>query len=64
MSITGKANKGVFMSVATSPDKISPVLKGAKIPNTELTKMDGTTAFLEDILNKQAAVIIFYRGSW
>lgn len=52
------------MSIANSPDLIKPLLKGAKIPSTPLTKADGTTTSLENILNKHAAIVIFYRGSW
>ena len=52
------------MTIASSPEQITPIAKGAKIPNTQLTQLDGTSASLPSILNNQPAVIIFYRGSW
>ena len=52
------------MSIASSPEQITPISKGAKIPNTQLTKVDGKNASLPAILNNHPAVLIFYRGSW
>ena len=52
------------MTIASSAEQITPIKKGAKIPSTQLTKVDGTSASLPGILNNQPAVIIFYRGSW
>ena len=52
------------MSIANTAEQATPISKGAKIPNTKLTKLDGTSASLPEILNNQPAVIIFYRGSW
>lgn len=52
------------MAIANSPEQTTPILKGAKIPNTQLTQLDGRSASLPNILNNQPAIIVFYRGSW
>jgi len=52
------------MAIANSPEQTTPILKGAKIPNTQLTQVDGTSISLATLLNNQPAIIVFYRGSW
>lgn len=52
------------MAIANSPEQITPLLKGAKIPSTSLTQLDGTSVSLPTLLNNKPAVLIFYRGSW
>lgn len=52
------------MSIANAPDQITPLQKGAKAPNTRITRTDDIRIGLTDMLNDQAAVLIFYRGSW
>ena len=52
------------MSIANSAEQVSPLLKGSKVPNTPLTRMNGKSVSLMQIIDNKPAVLIFYRGSW
>ncbi|MDW7694433.1 peroxiredoxin-like family protein [Flammeovirgaceae bacterium SG7u.111] len=52
---------------AQIPDKaedISPLLIGEVLPNSELTKADGSTAKFYDVIKEKPTVLVFYRGGW
>ncbi len=52
------------MIVATNAEQITPLREGQTVPQGSLTTMDGQTTTLQAVLQDQAAVLIFYRGSW
>ncbi len=52
------------MSVATSTENITPIAEGQILPDGPLLTMDGQTTTLYDCIQQQAAILIFYRGSW
>lgn len=47
-----------------SASEVNPIEVGSTAPNVSLTQVDGQTVQLHEILSEQAAVIVFYRGSW
>ncbi|TYP91969.1 Peroxiredoxin [Fodinibius salinus] len=51
-------------SYAKKPSEISPVLTGSTIPNSSLQTIDGSLVNLENLINKQATVLVFYHGGW
>ncbi len=52
------------MNIATHADKITPLGVGQSIPQGPLTTMDGQATTLQEVIQKQASILIFYRGSW
>jgi peroxiredoxin len=53
-----------FAAVATSADKVQPLLIGALAPSAKLTNIDGKAVSLKDVLASKPAVLVFYRGGW
>lgn len=51
-------------SYAEKPSEISPVLTGSTMPNASLQTVDGSLVNLENLVNKQATVLVFYHGGW
>lgn len=53
-----------FAQVAETPEEISPLLIGEKVPDTEVTSSDNTRTSLSDIVKKKPTLLLFYRGGW
>lgn len=51
-------------SVAGSPEQISPVLIGSKLPDAKIKNGEGEYITLQNMLEAKPAVIVFYRGGW
>tara|TARA_R110002072_G_scaffold64203_2_gene159192 strand:+ start:31773 stop:32393 length:621 start_codon:yes stop_codon:yes gene_type:complete len=51
-------------SLPDSPDKISPLMVGASVPNAKVWSLSGKELNLTDILTKKKSILIFYRGGW
>ncbi|WP_339887492.1 peroxiredoxin-like family protein [uncultured Flavobacterium sp.] len=49
--------------IADAPENVSPLLIGEKIPNTELSGIDGKKVKTDKIFNKKT-VLVVYRGGW
>lgn len=49
--------------IANSPEEVSPLLIGEKIPNVELANVEGKKINSDKILSKKT-VLIIYRGGW
>ena len=49
--------------IAATPEEVSPLLIGEKIPNIELASIDGKKVETDKILNKKT-VLVVYRGGW
>jgi len=50
--------------VASSPERICPLLNGAKIPEITVKTTDGTMFDLAAALKTKPTVLVFYRGGW
>ena len=50
--------------VPQSPDKISPILIGATLPDSPLKTIDGKTEKLSEVVKGKKTVLVFYRGGW
>ena len=49
--------------IADSPENVSPLLIGEKIPNIELANVEGKKMETDKILSKKT-VLVVYRGGW
>lgn len=49
--------------IADAPENVSPLLIGEKIPNVQLTSIEGKAISTNEILGKKT-VLIAYRGGW
>lgn len=47
-----------------SPTTISPLLIGAKIPDTNLATMDGKMVSISELVKSKKTILVFYRGGW
>lgn len=47
-----------------SAEDISPLLISEKIPNIEVTSLNGTAISISDIVEKKRSILVFYRGGW
>ena len=47
-----------------TPTDISPLLIGEKIPDIQLSNLEGKKVSLNDIISKEQTLLIFYRGGW
>ena len=54
----------MFAQVPDRPEKISPILIGAKIPNVNLKTADGMLIETHTIFMKKPSVVLIYRGGW
>ncbi|MCG8411529.1 MAG: AhpC/TSA family protein [Bacteroidales bacterium] len=54
----------LFAQVPDRPEKISPILIGAKIPNVNLKTADGMLIETHTIFMKKPSVVLIYRGGW
>jgi peroxiredoxin len=52
-----------YSQLANSPEEISPLLIGEKIPNVKLQDANGVTVETDAIFKKKT-VLIIYRGGW
>jgi peroxiredoxin len=50
--------------VATSPERVCPLLNGVKIPQVSVKTADGTPFELMAAIQTKPAVLVFYRGGW
>ena len=50
--------------VASSPERVHPLLNGAKIPEVSVKKTDGTDFDLAEAVKAKPTVLAFYRGGW
>jgi peroxiredoxin len=50
--------------VASSPEEISPLLIGEKLPELEIVSADNSQVELKSIFDKKPTVLLFYRGGW
>lgn len=49
--------------IADAPENVSPLLIGEKIPNTELSSVDGKKVETDKVFDKKT-VLVVYRGGW
>jgi peroxiredoxin len=54
------SNKEVYPSSKT----VQPLLIGAEIPDVILTRSDGLTCKLAELVKSKPSIIVFYRGGW
>ncbi|GAB2910829.1 peroxiredoxin-like family protein [Rheinheimera gaetbuli] len=50
--------------IATSPEKVTPLLNGLTIPAVSLTTADNQTIALKQLVQQKPSVLVFYRGGW
>jgi cytochrome oxidase Cu insertion factor (SCO1/SenC/PrrC family) len=51
-------------ALVDSPEKVSPLLVGAPVPDGALTTQDGRETTLEELRGGRPAALVFYRGHW
>ena len=51
-------------AVAPSATEVTPLLIGAEVPAAKVRTGEGATVGLQELLAKQATIIIVYRGGW
>ena len=51
-------------SIPGTATDISPLLIGEKIPDIQLSNLEGKKVSLNDIISKEQTLLIFYRGGW
>ena len=54
------SNKEVY----PSPKTVQPLLIGAEIPDVILTRSDGLTCKLAELVKANPSIVVFYRGGW
>ena len=50
--------------IAAQPTATKPLEKGLKVPDVDLTGMDGKTVSLASLHQEKPLVIVFFRGGW
>jgi hypothetical protein len=50
--------------VATSPERVCPLLNGVKIPQVSIKIADGAPFELMAAIQTKPAVLVFYRRGW
>ncbi len=50
--------------VADRADAVRPLLPGSALPQVEVTAVNGDSVRLDQLIEGQPAVIVFYRGGW
>jgi hypothetical protein len=50
--------------VASSPERVCPLLNGVKIPQVSVKTADGAPFELMAAIQAKPAVLVFYRGGW
>ena len=50
--------------IAESSAQVSPLLNGQKVPQVEVTTIDGKVKQLPEVLSGKKTVLFFYRGGW
>lgn len=50
--------------VASSPERICPLLIGTKIPEVSVKTADGASFDLSAAIKTMPTVLVFYRGGW
>lgn len=53
-----------FAQIADTPEEISPLLIGEKIPAIQVATINGEAKILTDVIAKKPTVLLFYRGGW
>ena len=53
-----------FKQVYPSAETVQPLLIGAEIPDVILTRSDGLTCKLAELVKSKSSIIVFYRGGW
>lgn len=53
-----------FAQIADTPEEISPLLIGEKIPEISITAINGEVKNLTDVIAEKPTVLLFYRGGW
>ncbi len=51
-------------ALATSPDRIRPVLLGTELPDVAMTTLAGKETTLKSEIGGKPAILVFYRGGW
>ncbi len=54
----------LYGQIAETPEDISPLLVGEKVPNIKITSTEGDKISLFDIIEAQPTILLFYRGGW
>jgi peroxiredoxin len=54
----------LFKQVYPSAETVQPLLIGAETSNVILTRSDGTTCNLAELVKTKPSIVIFYRGGW
>ncbi|HJU38013.1 MAG TPA: peroxiredoxin-like family protein [Tahibacter sp.] len=50
--------------LADAPTSVRPLLLGSPVPAVDVTRLDGTSVPLRELVGSQRSVIVFYRGGW
>lgn len=50
--------------IADTPEEISPLLIGEKIPEISITAINGEAKNLTELIAEKPTVLLFYRGGW
>jgi hypothetical protein len=53
-----------FAQIAETAEEVSPLLIGKKIPDIEIISAESRKISLREIVSKQSAILLFYRGGW
>jgi peroxiredoxin len=54
------SNKEIYSSAET----VQPLLIGAEIPDVILTRIEGSTCRLAELVKSKPSIVVFYRGGW
>jgi peroxiredoxin len=50
--------------ISSSAEEVRPLLVGSPIPNVSLVNSGDETCGLGELIRRQSAILIFYRGGW
>ena len=54
----------LFKQVYSSAENVYPLLIGAEISSVSLTRSDGSTCKLAELVKSNPSIVVFYRGGW
>jgi peroxiredoxin len=60
----GKGAHAMDKPVYDKPQDIKPLGKGDRIPDGELTTLEGKKTVLGELVSQKPTILIFYRGGW
>ena len=54
----------LYADVAGSAEDVHPISVGEKAPNPSVRTLEGESVELDEVLNGQPSILVFYRGGW